>query len=76
MAAPKRVRVARVIVTTIRVAGSKEGKGGKAMARVTRVVGEQTTIATKREMATNIRLEGAVGATANLCVPHDNDPRP
>ncbi len=76
MAASKRVRVARVMVTTIRVVGGKEGKSIKAMARATRVGGEQTTIATKREMATKTRLRGAVGAMANHCVPHDNDPRP
>jgi hypothetical protein len=35
---------------------------GKAMARVTRVGGERTAMATKRAMAMKTRLEGAGGS--------------
>ncbi len=41
--------------------GGKLGKGGKAMAMVTWVAGEQTATATKRAMATKIRVGGAGG---------------
>ncbi len=56
-----RARVARAVETTMRVVGNKESKGGKAMAMATRVVGEQTAMATKRAMAMKTRLEGAGG---------------
>jgi hypothetical protein len=39
----------------MRVAGNKEGKGGKAMAMATRVAGERTAMLTKSAMATKTR---------------------
>ncbi len=35
----------------MRVAGNEEGEGGKAMAMATRVAGQRTATATRREMA-------------------------
>ncbi len=35
----------------MRVAGNEEGKGGKAMAMVSRVTGKRAAMATKRAMA-------------------------
>ncbi len=46
------------MVMAMRVAGGKEGKGGKAMATATRVTGKQTVRATKRAMATKTREAG------------------
>ncbi len=45
-------------------------------ATVTRVVGEQMAMGTKRAMATKTRLGDAGVAMTNLCVPHNNDPQP
>ncbi len=56
-----RVRAARVMEMTMRVAGDKEGKGSKAMAMATRVAGERMATATKRAMAMKTRLGGAGG---------------
>jgi hypothetical protein len=39
----------------MRVAGNKEGKGGKAMAMATRVAGERMAMLTKSAMATKTR---------------------
>jgi hypothetical protein len=39
----------------MRVAGNKEGKGGKAMAMATRVAGERTALLTKSAMAMKTR---------------------
>ena len=39
----------------MRVAGDKEGKGGKAMVMATRVAGKQMATATKRAMARKTR---------------------
>jgi hypothetical protein len=39
----------------MRVAGNEEGKGGKAMAMVTRVAGERMGMLTKSAMAMKIR---------------------
>ncbi len=39
------------MVMAVRVAGNKEGKGGKAMAIATRMVGKWTAMVTKRAMA-------------------------
>ncbi len=57
-----RERAARAMETTMRVAGDKEGKGGKAMATATRVAGKWMAMATKRVMATKTRLGGAGGS--------------
>ncbi len=56
-----RARVARAMEMTMRVADDEESKGGKAMARATRVAGEWTATAMKRVMATKTRLGGAGG---------------
>ncbi len=58
-----RERVARAMEMTMRVAGDNEGKGGKVILRVTRAAGKQmaTAMATKRAMATKMRLGGAGG---------------
>jgi hypothetical protein len=48
-------RVARAIAKAMRGAGTKEGKGSKAMAMATRVVGDYTATATKKAMATKTR---------------------
>jgi hypothetical protein len=55
-----RVRAARVMEMTMRVVNKEEGKGGKVMARATRVAGEGmvTMTATKRAMAKKKRLGG------------------
>ncbi len=53
-----RVRAARAITMAMRVAGEEEGKGGKAMALATRVVGKWTATATKRAMTTKTREVG------------------
>ncbi len=42
----------------VRVAGSEEGEGGKAMAIATRVAGERTVMLTKSAMATKTREVG------------------
>ncbi len=47
-----RARAARSMTMAMRVAGKDDGEGGKAMATVTRVVGERIGMATKRAMAT------------------------
>jgi hypothetical protein len=46
---------ARANATAMRVAGIKEGKGGKAMAMATRVVGKQTATMTTRAMVTKTK---------------------
>ncbi len=43
---------------TMRVGGKEEGKGGKAMALVTRVAGKRTAMAMKRVIATKTREVG------------------
>jgi hypothetical protein len=43
------------MVMVMRVAGNKEGKGGKAMAMATRVAGERMVMLTKSAMATKTR---------------------
>ncbi len=43
------------MVMVMRVAGNKEGKGGKAMAMLTRVAGECMAMLTKSAMATKTR---------------------
>ncbi len=40
MTKKERARAARVMVKVMRVAGNKEGEDGKAMAMVTKMVGE------------------------------------
>ena len=50
-----RVRAARAMETTMRVAGNEEGEGGKAMAMATRVAGERTAMLMKSAMATKTR---------------------
>ncbi len=42
----------------MRVGGEEDGKGGKAMALVTRVAGEQMATAVKRAIATKMREAG------------------
>ena len=42
----------------MRVAGIKEGEGGKAMAMATRVAGKQTAMAMTREMVTKTKEAG------------------
>jgi hypothetical protein len=42
----------------MRVAGGKEGEGGKAMAMATRMVGEWTAMATKKVMVMAMRVAG------------------
>jgi hypothetical protein len=42
----------------MRVAGNKEGEGGKAMAMATRVAGERMVMLTKSAMATKTREVG------------------
>ncbi len=42
----------------MRVAGDEEGKGGKAMAMATRMVGEWTVLVRKRAKATATRVAG------------------
>jgi hypothetical protein len=46
------------MTTAMRVAGKEEGKGGKAMAMTTRVVGKQMATVTKRVMAAKTREAG------------------
>jgi hypothetical protein len=46
------------MVTAMRVAGNKEGEGGKAMAMAARVVGKWTAKATKTAMAMKTREVG------------------
>jgi hypothetical protein len=46
------------MVMVMRVVGEKEGKGGKAMATVTRVMGKRMATATKRAMAMAMRVAG------------------
>ncbi len=58
----------------MRVAGNKEGKGGKAMVMATRVVHKRTAMATKRVMATKTRLGAQGAAMTDLCMPHNNEP--
>ncbi len=45
-------------MTAMRVASNEEGEGGKAMAMVTRVVGERTAMASKRAIAMKTREAG------------------
>ncbi len=49
------------MVMTMRMAGNREGEGGKAMAMATRVAGEQMATAAKRAMAVMARSGGAGG---------------
>ncbi len=42
----------------MRVAGNKEGEGGKAMAKVTRLAGKRMATAKKRAMEMKSRLAG------------------
>ncbi len=51
-----RARAARAVEVTMRVVGDKEGKGGKAMAMATSVVGERTAMATKWAMVTKTTM--------------------
>ncbi len=55
-----RARAARAMVLAIRVAvvGYKEGKGGKALAMATRVVGKRTATAKTRALVTATREAG------------------
>ncbi len=53
-----RPRVARVMVTAMRVVGDIEGEGGKAMATATRVAGKRAATATKSMMAMKRRGQG------------------
>jgi hypothetical protein len=46
------------MVTAMRMAGDKEGEGGKAMTMVTRVVGKRMATATKRAMRMKTREAG------------------
>ncbi len=46
-----------MVTAMTRVAGDKEGKGSKAMATATRVVGKRMVTATKRAMAMKTREE-------------------
>jgi hypothetical protein len=46
------------MVMAMRVAGDKEGKGGKAMAIGTRMASKSTAMRTKRVMATATRVAG------------------
>ncbi len=73
-----RARAARAMEMTMRVAGDKGAKGGKAMARVTRVAGKRmaTAMATKRAMATKTRLGAQGSAMTDRWAPHKNDPGP
>ncbi len=57
----ERARAARVMEMTMRVAGDKEGEGSKVMTMATRVAGKRTVMATKRGMATKLRLGGIGG---------------
>jgi hypothetical protein len=54
----ERARVARTMVTAMRVVGNEEGKSGKAMAMATRMAGEWTATATKSAMAMATRVAG------------------
>jgi hypothetical protein len=54
----ERARAARENVMAMRVAGAKEGKGGKVMAMGTRVAGKQTATATTRAMVTKTKEVG------------------
>jgi hypothetical protein len=44
-----RAKMARAMMMGIRVASNKEGKGGKAMAKATKVMGKRKATVTKRE---------------------------
>ncbi len=52
------MRMARVMAMAMRVAGNKEGEGGKAMAMATRMAGKWTATVTKRAMAMAMRVAG------------------
>ncbi len=74
-----RARAASAMETRMKVMGNKEGKGNKAMARATRVVGERTAtaMATKRAMAMSTRLGGTGGGNDQpLRATQKNDPGP
>jgi hypothetical protein len=53
-----RARATRAMVTAMRLAGDKEGKGGKGMAMATRVAGKRTATTTKRVIAMAARKAG------------------
>jgi hypothetical protein len=46
------------MATTMRMAGDKEGKGGKAMTMVTKMASKWTVTAMKRAMVTARRVAG------------------
>jgi hypothetical protein len=48
----------QALAAVMRVAGNKEGKGGKAMAIATRMAGKWTVTARKRVMAMETRVAG------------------
>ncbi len=50
------MRAARAVAKVMRVAGNEEGKGIKAMAMATRMVGKWTVMARKRAMAMATRV--------------------
>ncbi len=50
--------MARAMAMVMRVEGNKESKGGKAMAMVTRVVGKQMAMATKKVMEMKTKEAG------------------
>ncbi len=54
----KRARVAREMAKFMRVAGDEEGEDGKAMVMATRMAGKWTVMASKRVMATAMRVAG------------------
>ncbi len=54
----KRARAERAIAKVIRVAGNKEGEGGKVMVMVTRMVGKWTVTVSKTATASTTRVAG------------------
>jgi hypothetical protein len=51
-------KVANAMAMVMRVAGNKEGKGNKTMAKATTMAGKQTAMVTKRAIATAMRVAG------------------
>jgi hypothetical protein len=54
----ERPSAARAMATAMRVAGDKEGEGGKVMAMVPKVTSKHTAMATNRATATVMRVAG------------------
>ncbi len=54
----ERARAARAMAMAMRVAGNKEGEGGKTMVMATRIGGKWTATVTKRVMVMATRVAG------------------